>query len=514
MKKGTRNCAVIEIASSNIKMGIFQLSKGKIVTLDRLIYPVTLGHEIFIDKKISANSLNEINSILDKFKAVCKTYDVTSVKLLSTSVMREATNKDVIADRIKILNDLDVITLTDTEEKSLIFWDFLENNSNDNKFNQKAILAYIGSGSIGIACYDGTNIVRSFNITLGTVKLLDMFSGLRKEQTDYHSIIEEYLHSVFSKLKIDYSEYNTLVLTGNEMSNLKNIGEKSALDLYDEMTYTSIRNMYKATKTLTAENIALKYNINEDTASIMSTVLSISTTLIKAVGKSSKIIVAPVDLEKIYAHHILIPSTYNKYKDHIIHSSVESSILLARDYHCNTVHYNTVRKFACQLFDKLKNIHGLDVKYRHLLEVATILHSCGEFVNIRFKFRSAYDLVKNMEIYGITQHQCVLIAIIAGFDETISIENNIDILVELTEEEKISVYKLIAIFKVANALDKSQKGKLIIDRLKIDDKSFVITASCNENASLEQWAFTKCSKYFTEIFGITPSLIVKSRLFK
>ena len=46
-KKGGKIAAVIDIGSNLLKMRICQLRKGEIVTLDRLQYPLNLGHEVF-----------------------------------------------------------------------------------------------------------------------------------------------------------------------------------------------------------------------------------------------------------------------------------------------------------------------------------------------------------------------------------------------------------------------------------------------------------------------------------
>ena len=61
-KKGGKVAAVIDISSSMLKMKIAQLQKDKIVTLDRLEYPVKIGSEVFHGGKISFESLWNISS--------------------------------------------------------------------------------------------------------------------------------------------------------------------------------------------------------------------------------------------------------------------------------------------------------------------------------------------------------------------------------------------------------------------------------------------------------------------
>ena len=65
-KKNPKIAAVIDIGSNMLKMRISQLKKGEIVNLDRLEYPLHLGHEAFHDGKISFESLRELSSALPR----------------------------------------------------------------------------------------------------------------------------------------------------------------------------------------------------------------------------------------------------------------------------------------------------------------------------------------------------------------------------------------------------------------------------------------------------------------
>ena len=56
--------AVIEIGSNNVKLRVSQLSKGKIQTLDRLEYPIGLGHDVFENGSVSFDSLRELSAAL------------------------------------------------------------------------------------------------------------------------------------------------------------------------------------------------------------------------------------------------------------------------------------------------------------------------------------------------------------------------------------------------------------------------------------------------------------------
>lgn len=512
MNKKSNNCAVIEIGANDVKLGIFENSKDGIRSLDRLSYPVSLGHEIFNYGQVDITSLNELNNIISRYKHACADFGINDISAISTTVMRDAQNSGVIADRVKIKNDLEINVFTDNKEKSLIYSHIIHRLLRNTETPESAIIAYIGSGSMGIACFDGSHITTAYNIPIGASKLHDMLGGLRKQITDYHLVVEEYLFSVYDKLNIDFSKYTSLVLTGSEMDHILNISKDLEKDTPSFISYSTIKTIYKSVKSLTAENIGLKYNISEEHANILSTTLSISYTLTKFMSKSSKIIISPVNMARIVANHKLNPGIRAAYTKHILESSLKAASLVAMRYNCNPVHYNAVKRISCQLFDKLKKVHGLDLNYRHLLEIAAIIHGSGAYVNTRHKTQSSFDLIKNLDIYGISQEECKIIAYLSSYNDTVTPVQEMISFSDISQEEKITICKLIAIFRLANALDKSQRDKITINKLKIQDDELVIHASAIMDASLEQWAFEECSSYFTDIFGLKPKMIIKSNL--
>ena len=120
-KKGGKTAAVIDIGSNMLRMQISQLRKGAVFPVDRLEYPVTLGHEVFTSGKISFESLRELTGILRGFSNVMAEYGVEDYQVVATTALREAHNKTFITDQLKIQNNMNVSILEDNQEKSLIF---------------------------------------------------------------------------------------------------------------------------------------------------------------------------------------------------------------------------------------------------------------------------------------------------------------------------------------------------------------------------------------------------------
>lgn len=209
---------------------------------------------------------------------------------------------------------------------------------------------------------------------------------------------------------------------------------------------------------------------------------------------------------------MLIPKSAKQYLDHVRVSAISCAQNIAASYHCNQAHTENVRQFACAVFDRMKGAHGLDRRERLLLELAAILHDCGHYVTVKQHLQSSFDIIKDTDIYGMTDEEMLLTAFVARYNEY-DVPNEGDAgFAELRNKNKLIVSKLVAIFRLANALDKSQKQKLGGIRVRMGKDRLFISAQSNANLYLEQWAFEQCAPYFKEVFGYNPELSIKSTL--
>ena len=96
---------------------------------------------------------------------------VDQYKVVSTTALREAQNKEFIQDQLLIQNDMIVEIYDDNQEKSFLFtlqstkalkhMELFSTQSNlkeQAKQPENMLLSYIGTGSIGISLYNGKHI--------------------------------------------------------------------------------------------------------------------------------------------------------------------------------------------------------------------------------------------------------------------------------------------------------------------------------------------------------------------
>ncbi len=505
-------CAIIEIGANSVKMGIFQNNKNIVSNIDTLIYPLTMGHEIFNSGKLSFSTLNELTATINKFKSAAITYGVSKTKIISTTVMREAENKAYIADRVLTQNKLSIDVLLDGREKSLIYADMISQIFDSAVDVRKAVIALVGSSTIGLAVLENGFVTRSFNIPIGSLKLHDNLSMLTTKMENFHLVAEEYIKLELNKLSINVKDCDCFIFSGSGMNI---IAENCNLDMSDgipKIVASDLKKFYKNMRSSSCENIAYKHNITEERASILSTSLSIFCELLNLNKTINKIYIPYVNLEKIIATHILKPSTELVYKKHISESSLLCAKNIAKDLSCPQKHYEEVCSNIDILFTKLKKIHGLDEADKNILLVCGILHSCGQFVSVRLRAQASLDIIKNLDIYGMSRDNINLCALVSGFIEnTEHFEDSLHS-IHLSQEEMVHVSKFVAILKLANALDKSHKQKINIEKITVTEHLITIKASSTQDATLEELYFSKEAEFFSNTFGIELKLMLKSHL--
>ena len=267
-----------------------------------------------------------------------------------------------------------------------------------------------------------------------------------------------------------------------------------------------LQGLYDSVRSLTAESIALRYGITESQASLLYTALFIYRGMVRFCPEAREILSPPVDLTQAVIRYMLSPKADSEWAAFLRENALDCAITTAGAFHCNKKHSRLIGEYAVKLFDKLKKIHGLDPSKRLILELAAALHSCGTYVSMRQHSRCTFDIIRGMDIFGMSSKEVLEVALVAG---SISNDLNDPEFASLSSREQIVVSKLSAIFQLANAMDKSHLEKLKNVKMSLEDDRVLIKAQSSSNTLLERWDFECAARFFKDVFGLSPELSVK-----
>ena len=170
----------------------------------------------------------------------------------------------------------------------------------------------------------------------------------------------------------------------------------------------------------------------------------------------------------------------------------------ATDYIRNAIH---------EVIDTLKEEIGLGDHERTLLETAAILHDIGSF--IRFDHHNIHSnyIIKNSEIFGLSRNDNKIVAEIAKYHKGSSVPQDDESYQMMSRPDRMTILKLTAIVRIADALDRGHIQKFNDFSIKIQQNTVVIHTKKSSNTILEKIALSEKSGMFESVFGYKVILL-------
>jgi exopolyphosphatase/guanosine-5'-triphosphate,3'-diphosphate pyrophosphatase len=200
---------------------------------------------------------------------------------------------------------------------------------------------------------------------------------------------------------------------------------------------------------------------------------------------------------------------HTKREGEFIEDIIASARIQGKRYEYDEAHAREVEAKALILFDELKKLHGLGKRERLLLQLAAILHDTGKYIDLNRHYVHSYHIIMALELMGISQEEKQMIANIARYHSREVPSDYHDNFKALTGENKVIAAKLIAIMRLADALDRSHSQKVKEMKIVLEDKMVLIKVDVTHEFLLEEWTFETKAEFFEEVFGVTPALKMK-----
>jgi len=181
---------------------------------------------------------------------------------------------------------------------------------------------------------------------------------------------------------------------------------------------------------------------------------------------------------------------------------IRSAVSLGRKFAVDQSHARAVAELARLLFEQLAGEHQLDSRQEVLLYVAALLHEIGLYVNLHSNHKHAYYLIRNSELFGLSQHELELVALVARYHRRASPQTSHEGFASLKRQDRVAVTKMAALLRLAIALDDTRSGRIRELNCIREDKRVVISVPGVDDVSLEQLAMRTNVSLFRDIFGL------------
>lgn len=498
--------ASIYIGSYEISLKIFELSAKKpIKKIEHIRSRIDLGKDSFIQGTLDYKMVDKMCEILSNFKAIMNEYQVESYEVYASAVIRDLSNQLLILDQIYLRTGFKVKILSNSEHRFVTYKSVACRKEFARMIETSAAVVDIGGASIQITFFENSELITTQHLEIGTMRLRGQFDHYGLSKKNYLSQMDEFINKKLEVLRSLYAKGNIehVIFVNDYCSELvKCMDSESKVDglIKREKFLKFLEKLQKKS----VEEICMELHLSNAKDPLILPSIALFRGIIMNLN-CDMVWVSDANFNDGTAYdyakkHDLVKEAHNFDAD-----IISAARHLAKHYLSHSPHIEALEEQSLKIFDAMKKVHGMKAKERLLLQVAVILHDCGKYVSLSNSSLCAYNIIMASEIIGLThrEREIVGLSVLYNNYELDKYENIAD---KIDKEGYITVSKLSAILRVANALDQSHKQKFKNTKVTLKERELVISVESFEDLSLEQALFDQKTLYFENVFSVKPVL--------
>lgn len=497
-----KRVAIIDLGSNSIRMNIINVnSNGAYYIVDQSKEMVRLSEGMGPEKTLKEEPMDRTIKTIKLFEKLMETYKVEKVWSFATAAVRSAKNGQEFIDRVKSETGHEIKVIDGKKEA---YYDYLGViNTIDIR---ECLIVDIGGGSTELVLVKDRELVESISLPFGSVTLSESFL---KYKTDKESIdgLENFMRGLLDDVPW---------LRGNPGIPVVGLGG----------IIRNIARIHKVRKDISLPDIHNHKLRHKDVAYVLKQVVGKDFDEIRkipGISKSRVDIMAggvvPIDciMKYVKSDNLVISGNglregvfYEKYlkkrEDVLVVNNVLEHSLdnIAKKYKVNREHAIQVKNIALTLFEDLRDIHGLDKKYRKILHVAALIHDIGMHVGYYNHHVHGFYLALNSRINGLETDEMISVAYLIGLHRDTKLRIDLKEYKEIVGNKKFKELKKLAVFlKLSEKLDRGEFGNLKGIETLVGKKTvkIVVEAFEGENLELEVSQARGYSELFKKNFG-------------
>ncbi|MSR64337.1 MAG: Ppx/GppA family phosphatase [Verrucomicrobiae bacterium] len=505
-KNDVRPVAVIDIGATAIRLRIAEISPaGVIRTLESLQRAVQLGKDTFTSGHIEQTSIEECVKVLQSFNRVMKEYGVTrpdQIRAVATSAVREAENRDAFLDRIYMATHINVEAIEGAEENRLTYIAVHDIFQDDPRLRSSdAAIIEVGGGSTEMIFVREGRVTFARNSRLGSLRMRQTLETYRAPADRVRAVLDQYIQRTVDQLywSVAAEEVPYLVaISGDVRFAASLISPRWEKEKFARIDVRTFSNLTDRLVPVPVDELVRKYHIPYQEAETIGPALLAYAHLAQAFHVK-EIIVAQASLRDGLLRELAVRGAWTfEFAEQAIHAAM----LLARKYNVDQDHSLHVADLCVRLFRELQPEHGLDERFELLLRISALLHEVGTFISDQSHHKHSMYIIQNSELFGLTRKDTTLIALMARYHRRAVPRSYHDEYTTLDRDSRLTVSKLAAILRVADALERKHTQQLRKLTFVREKDNFIITVQDAADLMLEQLALKEKGDLFEQVFGM------------
>ena len=135
------------------------------------------------------------------------------------------------------------------------------------------------------------------------------------------------------------------------------------------------------------------------------------------------------------------------------------------------------------------------------MEVAALLHDIGNYVNLRAHHKHSQYILSVSDIFGLSRDDMDIVANVARYHRRATPQKSHLPYMALDSDTRVTVNKLAAILRLANALDADHLQKVKDVKVKAEEGTLVVEVEGAGDLTMERLTAQSRSDFLTEVFG-------------
>jgi exopolyphosphatase/guanosine-5'-triphosphate,3'-diphosphate pyrophosphatase len=494
--------AAVDIGSNSVRLSIARLLRGRLQVLHQDREVTRLGKGVFTGGILDPQAIAHTIKVLKRFHRSVQDYSADQVRVVATSALRDAKNSRAFIEWVRSATGWRPEVISGLEEGRLIHLGVI---SKTRLSVPRMLLIDLGGGSCELTISVRKHIQQIVSLPLGAVRLTQEFLKHDPPKKSELQRLRDYIAEEVERVAGPIAKARVTLTIATS-------GTAAALAAANQAIGTSRSSRTVVSRTSTVklaaklaklsmeerENVA---GIGPRRAEIIVAGAMVYAEVLQLCGLRG-FRYSPLGLRD----GVLAQLAADYDQDTRSHRQVESErwdALLAtgKKYGAELKYAKTLRELVLKLFTALRSIHGLPSDYREWLSAAAMLHEVGTYVNLAGRYRHAYYIIANTEIFGYSAKQRQIIAAIIRYQGNSRPSTRDSIFKQASVVEWEDLEKAVILMRMARALNQSRRGTVKSVTARVNAGSVTLHLSAARGAELEMWALEKEFAYFRDVFG-------------
>ncbi len=463
-----------------------------------------LGDVVSREGIITPEAADAAVATMRRFRLIAEAAGATEILACATSALRTATNGDEVLDRISREAGIDADAIDGLEEARLIFTAIRAAVTIDPA---PAVCFDLGGGSLEIMVGDIAGLTWAASERLGVARLTAEFVHSDPIDAADRRRLRKHIVDVLGPNAIHVGAYEPKMAIGSS-GTIEDLGHMIAARrdvrvprtlhhlAFSRSELDDLRNdLVESTSAQRRKMHGLDLK-RVDLIVVGAELMSIAMELfdVQDLTVSEWALREGMVLDAIGRHE---PGDFSDDPFAIRRASVQS---LARRCSWPEAHSRHVATLALQLFDQLRELHGLDDDDRELLEYGALLHDIGEHVSHEGHDRHAAYLVHHGRLRGLTPGAVTALIAMVRWHRRGDPKSNDDLVGKLEPEQRDRTRRLVSLLRIADGLDRGRKQNVVDIQARVGAELVLLHVRATSDPELELWGARRKRELFEKTF--------------